>query len=259
MNTATVVTYNIRHAVLDDDCNAWAQRRSAVLGLLRTLAPDVLALQESTGEQQADVSGGLPAYDWVGVADDPGTGEHNPIGVAEPFDVVSTETEWLSETPSTVGSVGWDADYARALTRATIITPDGDTLSIFNSHFDHRGPQARVESARMIRRRIDSLPADRSAVVLGDFNCSPGSDPYDILTGDGFSSPLHDARRTATEVSGPATTVTDFSTLDDGRILDHVFVTGDVTVSRYETVDKTDADGRYPSDHLPVAVTVAHD
>ncbi len=246
----TVVSYNVRHRVLDDGLDAWRHRRNAVFDYIRSAAPDILGLQESTGEQQQDVSQAL-TYEWHGVATEPGSGEHTPIGVGSRFAVTESGTEWLSPTPA-VESVGWDAEYPRVLTNVLLEDQHtGRSLAVFNTHLDHKGPKSRTRSARQIRERIASLPAGTEAVVLGDFNCQPGSPPYNILT-NGGERRLRDSRATAGTVEGPATTITDFTALDHGRRLDHVFTTSGLSVDFYRTTEYT-VDGRYPSDHLPVA------
>lgn len=255
MSAFAAVSYNIRHAILDEGRNAWSRRKGAVFDLLDDLDPDVLGLQESTGDQHAEVQRQLSGYEWAGVADDPGSGEHNPVGVRDRFVLQETETAWLSETPAVPGSVGWDASFARVVTQLRLRdTATGRELAVLNTHFDHEGPTARAESARLLRERVDAL--DCAAVVLGDFNARPGSRPYDVLTGDGYDRPLADARARAGTVEGPETTVTDFESPDPGRQLDHVFVTGGLAVDRYRVCDRGREDGRYPSDHLPLFVRV---
>lgn len=250
-----VVSYNVRHQLLDDGRDAWQRRHDAVCGLLRTLSPDILGLQESTGDQQRDIEKALERYQWYGVAEEPGSGEHNPVGVNSRFVVRDEHTEWLSPTPSTQ-SVGWDAGYPRVLTYVLIEhTATNHSLAVYNAHFDHKGTEARRQSARQIREHIATRPADTECVVLGDFNSRPGTRPYEMLSADGGEYPLRDARRVAATVDGPATTVTDFETLDSDRRLDHVFVTSGLSVDTYQIVDDT-IDGRYPSDHLPVVVSL---
>jgi len=251
MSAFAAVSYNIRHATLDEGTDAWPRRREAVFDLVGELDPDVLGLQESTGDQQTEVQRRLPGYEWAGVADDPGSGEHNPVGVRARFTLREAETVWLSETPAVPGSVGWDASFARVVTQARLRdTVTGRDIAVLNTHFDHEGPTARAESARLLRERVDAL--DCEAVVLGDFNARPGSRPHDLLTGDGYDRPLADARARAATVEGPETTVTDFASPDPGRELDHVFVTDGLAVDRYRVCDRTREGGRYPSDHLPV-------
>lgn len=257
MSAFVALSYNIRHAVLDDGKDAWPRRRDAVFDLLEALGPDVLGLQESTGDQHADVEQRLSDYEWAGVADDPGSGEHNPVGVTGRFSRQGAETAWLSETPSVAGSVGWDASYARVVTQLRLQdTVTGREFAVLNTHFDHQGPTARAESARLLRGRVDSLGCE--AVVLGDFNTRPGSQPYTILTGGSgdYDRPLADARARAGTVEGPETTVTDFASPDPGRELDHVFVTDGLSVDRYQVCDRVREGGRYPSDHLPVVAAL---
>jgi endonuclease/exonuclease/phosphatase family metal-dependent hydrolase len=252
------VSYNVRHQVLDDGRDAWSRRREAVFDLLRSVSPDLLGLQESTGDQQRDIERALDGYEWYGVADEPGSGEHNPVGVGRRFTARDDHTEWLSATPDEQ-SVGWDASYPRVLTRVVVDDAATDrSLAVYNAHFDHEGPGARRRSARRICERVATLPAATEAVVLGDFNCRPGTEPYDILSAGCGERPLRDARTVATVVDGPSTTVTDFETLDPGRRLDHVFVTSGLSVGSYRTHDRT-VDGRYPSDHLPVVVGLRFD
>jgi endonuclease/exonuclease/phosphatase family metal-dependent hydrolase len=250
--TVTAVTYNVRHAVLDEGRDAWDRRRDGVVDRLRAAEPDLIALQECAGEQQAAVATALSDYDWVGVADEPGSGEHNPIGVGPRLSLVDWRTEWLSES-GRPGTTGWDAAYPRVLTTATLRDPAGRRLTAYSTHFDHEGPRARVESARRLRERIDDLPDDRPAVAAGDFNAEPGSGAYERLLDGGFRRRLVDARDVARSVAGPTTTLTDFAALRPGRRVDHVFLTAACDVHRY-VVDATTVDGRYPSDHLPVVV-----
>jgi endonuclease/exonuclease/phosphatase family metal-dependent hydrolase len=253
-----VCSYNVRHRMLDDGRDAWARRRDAVTGLLRSFSPDVLGLQESTGTQQRDIERALDRYRWHGVADDPGSGEHNPIGAGGRFVPRAKRTEWLSPTPDEQ-SVGWDAAYPRVLTRVLLTDTLTDrSLAVYNTHFDHRGRVARRHSARLVRERITSLPAATEAVVLGDFNCRPGTRPYEILLGNECERPLRDTRTAAATTDGPATTVTDFEALDPGRRLDHVLVTPGLSVDTYRAHDRT-VNGRYPSDHLPIVARLRFD
>ncbi len=248
-----VSSYNVRHQVLDDGPDRWRHRCDAVFDRLRAASPDIVGLQESTGEQQGDIERALD-YQWYGVADEPGSGEHNPVGVGSRFVTRDAQTEWLSPTPA-VESAGWDAAYPRVLTQVLLDDTSTDrSLAVYNTHFDHEGPEARRQSARRVRERLASLPPGTDAVVLGDLNCRPGSQPYETLSADGERR-LRDTRAAATTVEGPATTVTDFETLDSGRRLDHVFVTSGLSVDSYR-VDDSSAGGRYPSDHLPVVVRV---
>jgi endonuclease/exonuclease/phosphatase family metal-dependent hydrolase len=52
-----------------------------------------------------------------------------------------------------------------------------------NTHFDHRGPKARHESAMLIRRKIAELGKGCALLVTGDFNSAETSSPYKALFG----------------------------------------------------------------------------
>jgi len=251
-----VLTYNVRHAAIDDGPDAWERRRPGVAARLDAADADVVGLQECGPDQHADVDADLPGYRWCGVAEAARSGENNPVGVGPRLSVRGSETAWLSESGSP-RSVGWDAEYTRVLTTAHL--RDGATgrdLTVFNTHFDHVGTRARVESATVLRERIDDLPSDRPAVVVGDLNAEPGRASYERLLDSEFDRRLRDARTVADVVDGPSTTLSDFVDLRPDRRIDHVLVTDGVGVERY-AVDTTTAGGRFPSDHLPVVVDLA--
>jgi len=104
-----------------------------------------------------------------------------------------------------------------------------------------------------------SLPV----VLVGDLNCTPGSNPHRILLGDDpetdTDSPtgnddlvLRDAAAVADLRHGPKTSLTDFARLIDGRRIDHALVSSAVDVEAFATLADRDDRGRYPSDHLPI-------
>jgi endonuclease/exonuclease/phosphatase family metal-dependent hydrolase len=143
-------------------------------------------------------------------------------------------------------------------------------LRVVNTHFDHVSARARRESARLLRGRLPTVAtadeggADARAplVLVGDLNCTPGSDPHGILLGDesgvedgapsGDAPSLRDAAAEADLRHGPETSLTDFARLIDGRRIDHALVSPAVSVEAFATLADRDDRGRYPSDHLPI-------
>jgi endonuclease/exonuclease/phosphatase family metal-dependent hydrolase len=256
------LTYNVRRDVASDGEFDWAARRDAVASTLRFHRPDVIGLQEPLAHQYADVREALPAYEWVGRsrnADD-GDGEFCPVGYRPGrFDLLDSGTFWLSETPEEPGSVGWDASHPRIATRVRLReNRTGRELTYLNTHFDHEGERARRESARLLVERLAETRDGDPAVVAGDFNCTPGSDPHAVLAGAGeFESPLVDAREaTPHRPHGPTTTKTDFESLVPDTRIDHAFVAG-LDVAGYAVATDMGGDGWFPSDHLPVVVDLA--
>jgi endonuclease/exonuclease/phosphatase family metal-dependent hydrolase len=276
MTAIRVLSYNVRYANRGDHHDAWHDRRDAIGRLVRFHRPDIAAFQEPLPEQRRDLRERLPSYEFVGRGrgrDD--KDEACPIAVrADRWTVVDDDTFWLSETPEEP-STGWDADYPRIATWARVRAVDGPAeLLVVNTHFDHVSAHARREAARLLRDRLPEMRrkatddiggSDGSlpVVLVGDLNCTPGSNPHRILLGDDpetdTDSPtgnddlvLRDAAAVADLRHGPKTSLTDFARLIDGRRIDHALVSSAVDVEAFATLADRDDRGRYPSDHLPI-------
>lgn len=240
------MTFNVRVAV-DEGREAWERRRDDVASVIRVHRPDVVGLQEPRERQLDDLRERLPAYEFVGDGRRGGQeGEFSPIGYRpNAVELVEWGTFWLSRTPDEAGSVGWDATYPRIVTWARF-EGDGGTVLVCNTHFDHGGAEARRESARLLRERAPELAGDDPAVVMGDFNASEASKPYELL-----AETFADARDAAEHGHhGPGDTFHDFTGYPDAKI-DHVFVTDGVDVHTHAVLPDH-WDGSYPSDHFPV-------
>jgi endonuclease/exonuclease/phosphatase family metal-dependent hydrolase len=250
------MSFNIRYDNPDDD-PPWPDRRDRVVGAIRDVDPDVVGLQEALPGQFSYVREQLDGYEWYGIGrrgeDD---GEHVPLGWrTDRFEAIETDTFWLSETPDVAGSVGWDADLARITSRVDLENREtGTRLRAYNTHLSHVGSEARHNSSRMIRERVEDQILDgRMCTVLGDFNFTPGSEPHVELT----RSALVDSRTVAATVEGPEGTFHGWSG-DPGQRIDYVFLPINVAVDRYRTLPPGE-NGAYRSDHLPVVADIDRD
>ena len=123
-----------------------------------------------------------------------------------------------------------------------------------NTHFDHRGKLARKQSAELLREWVQDESGDRPTILMGDFNATPTSEPIQALLGD--AQLLSDARAVAKSADpGPKSTWNGFRQIGDTRI-DHIFVTPNVLVGSFETLNPKTSTGRFASDHLPVKASV---
>ena len=154
--------------------------------------------------------------------------------------VESSDTRWLSPTPTRPGSRGWDANLARVVTLVRL-RRGATRLGVANTHFDHQGPVARERSAALI---VEWLDQERELpwVVLGDLNDQPGSAPLRVLAAAGYTDALPpDAGGTEHAFTGA---------IDHTRI-DFVLAGPGVEVSA-AWISHDRPHGRLPSDHWPV-------
>lgn len=249
-----VMTFNIRTANGQDGENIWPLRKALVVDTIRAADPDVLGLQEALTEQLDFLQAEMPEYRWLGVD----RGLNGGIGLSEATPIfykyavlvpIESGTFWLANdsSPPTQGRrvsriVTW-ARFHHLQTR--------QQLYVYNTHFTLRGGPQQIQSAEQINARIAQLPAESVVVVMGDFNAiAETSDTWHVATSDG----LRDAWVIAEAREGPPLTSNGFRPPPEGREgrIDWVLVGGPVTVKRAVTVLHS-VNGRWPSDHYPVA------
>lgn len=260
-----IMSFNIRNSNAPDGENAWPKRKEWAMGILREEKVDLAGLQEVTGPQRSDIATLLPEYEMYGITRDPDNANGESTSVLflrDRFKLLDKGTFWLSETPDKGEPRGWDAACRRTVTWVKLQDKNTDgTFFFFNTHFDHRGVGARAESARLIRRKIPQIVDDLPVILTGDFNTSPTSEPYRILTAKPKEEPapkkgpeiqLFDTRLlTSTPAKGPDASSWGFQKVLPGRRIDFIFVSKGIKVQNF-TIDDRTKEGRFPSDHLPV-------
>jgi len=260
-----VMTFNIRYGTANDGENHWDRRKEFLVETIRASAPDLLGTQETLGFQRDYLAQQLPDYACLGVGRNDGREDGEMMALyflRDRFELLASGHFWLSETPDQVGSKSWDTSLPRMATWVKLRdrrTAGAPAILYLNTHFDHRGLQARLESARLIRRQASTLGQGCRVVVTGDFNAGDDSDPYRALFGQvaDQASPLVDAFRVAHPEPGPNEGT--FSGFDasavTGARIDWIGVSRDWQVIRAE-IDRTSRAGRTPSDHWPVTAVL---
>ncbi len=258
-DTIKVMTFNIRCGSCEspEDVNNWKNRKYLTARVIKEQNPDLIGLQEAEKFQIDDLNNLLENYKRVGAGRDDGknAGEFTAIFYKkDKFSEEESSTFWLSETPD-VPSKGWDA----ALNRTATFIKLKDEISekefyLFNTHFDHMGDTARVESAKLLLNKIENLAEDFPVVLTGDFNVVAESEPYKIIVnGNENSFHLFDSSHLSkTSHFGGISTFNGFGkTMDMGRTIDYIFVNDKVKVLTHRVITTT-YDENYPSDHYPV-------
>jgi endonuclease/exonuclease/phosphatase family metal-dependent hydrolase len=259
----TVVTYNIRYDNPADGPDGWAHRRDTIVDYLRSTSADIIGLQEAEPHQRAFLAEHLGEYGWYGIGRNAehDEGEGTPIFYRRSrFDAGDRGTFWLSTSPALAGSRSWDAALPRVA--SWMIVRDrrtGRRLLVVNTHFDHRGPEARLRSADLLVDRIVQLAGTGAGrlpvVVLGDFNSRPDEAPYRALTASRGELTLFDARHASrTPHQGGDSTSNAFKAIAPGARIDYVFVR-DLDVVSHRIEDPR-IRGRFASDHQPVVAVL---
>lgn len=251
------MTYNLRYNNPGDGINRWDARKANVVDLITKYSPDVFGTQEGLNDQVSYLDSALTDYSYVGVGRDDGKqkGEYCAVFYKTvKYNLIKQSTFWLSDTPEEI-SVGWDAVLERICTYLLLENKETkQRFYVFNTHFDHVGTEARINSSKLIYSKItEHNPENYPCVLMGDLNLLPDTDPIQYL-----SKQLDDTKTLAGEnISGPQGSFNGFKHTEPvtDRI-DYIFISkDDGKVNQYKVIDDQ-IEERYPSDHLPVLVEV---
>jgi endonuclease/exonuclease/phosphatase family metal-dependent hydrolase len=208
------MSYNV-HGLADD--------RTALVTLIRDLAPDVLIVQEAPRR-----------FRWrhkcAALADDTGlvvaTGGMPALGNLLLVSLrVAVHETWCTRFPLTPGRHMRGAAFARGTVRGGRFTISGSHLAT--------DPAERPSQAAVWKEQLSMI--EGPVIAAGDLNEGPGGSAWRMVE-DGLLTPIDSAP--TFPASLPA------------RRIDGIFVSPDITVEKYEVVD--DERALSASDHLPV-------
>jgi endonuclease/exonuclease/phosphatase family metal-dependent hydrolase len=170
----TAMTFNVRYDEESDGDLRWANRRALVFDAIRANAPDLLAVQEPTPDQSADIAASLPGMTAFGAG----------LVRAARFDVQESGAFEVSATGAR--TCAWTRLRDRLADR---------TLIFASTHFD-TAEHTWLPSAIVVHGGLDALAAGLPIVLAGDFNCAAGSDAHRyLLEGAGFRDTWYEAGR----------------------------------------------------------------
>ena len=247
-----IMTYNIRLDTEADGINMWDNRKEGVLSLIKEESVDILGIQEGLPSQIEYLSKKLDGYSMIGEGRDGGNnGEYSAIYYNNKMNLIETETFWLSETPE-IPSIGWDAAINRIATLGIFkIKKSKKELIVYNTHFDHIGKIAREKSVRVILNHIKKNNYEnKSLIVMGDLNANPSELPIELL-----SEELNDSFKIL-PIESPIGTFSGFDL--NSKLLDRIdyIYTKNIKISDYKHLDKKLSSGLWPSDHLPILISM---
>ncbi len=262
-----VMSFNIRYGTADDKENAWPLRRGLVFDIISEYQPQLIGVQEALDFQLEEIVKQLPEYAYLGVGRDNGEkkGEFSAIlYLKDRYNVITSETYWLSDTPGTAGSRTWGNTLPRIVTWARLKdTKLNREIYMYNTHFDHQSQPSREKSALLLAKSVMnredlSIPA----VITGDFNSGEYNSvirylledqPINMSTGEALTNPhpFKDTFRTKHPEAVKVGTANRFEGYSVGEKIDYVFISGHLSTVGAMIIRDNNR-GRYPSDHFPV-------
>jgi len=258
-----VMSYNIRRINRNPlEEHPWVGRKDRVVQTIAAFDPDLLGTQEAYPSQVRDLEKGLEGYASFGRARSADGKFDETVAIlykTERFEKLAAGHFWLSETPEQPGSISWDSKLPRMVTWLRLRDrrrDEGGELVVMNTHWDHIGQQARLESARLMREKMREMVEDLPLIVTGDFNATEAQPPYKALLADESDRPLRDTyRELYPERQEDEATFGGFDGRTHGWRIDWILVTDHFAVAE-AAIDRTSFDGVDPSDHYPVTAVL---
>jgi endonuclease/exonuclease/phosphatase family metal-dependent hydrolase len=259
-----VMSFNVRFGTAEDGPNRWELRRELLVCTIRKFDPDLLGVQEALDFQCDELAKELSGYAFHGAGREDGQRRGEFSGIyfkRNRFERLGAGHFWLSERPDNAGSRNWDAELTRMASWVKLqdLKVRGAAPLLFvNTHWDHIGKKARFESAKVIRRKIRQLHPQGSVVIVGDFNAREDDEEYaELLRAADDDGPRYvDAYRALhPERMTDEASFHGFKGGKEGSRIDWIFHSHDLKATE-ATIDRTNEDGRYPSDHYPVTAVL---
>ena len=252
-------SFNIRYDAAADakQGDSWDERKGDVAKVILTHDFDIVGTQEGNKKQIEDLAQLLPDYDYTGHPYGGKSGNSHTATIfykREVMECLEQGTFWYSPTPE-VESIGWDATDLRLCHWGKFRhKPSGKEFYFFNSHLYWKLRVAREHSGEVHNQMIQKIAGESPVISVGDFNSlETEKQIQDIMAslGDAY-------RLTATPPQGCENT-----NLGGGNFIgpaynriDFIFVSDDIVVNNFKTIEDKRETGHYPSDHLPVVSNI---
>lgn len=183
-----LVTLNVRRRMPTVvPSHRWSRRLPLMLAMLAREQPSVLAIQEASADQSADIRSGLGSrYAAAGTGRDAHGGDERceVLIDTERLRFVKVRAFWLSDRPDVRGS----RSFGNLLPRVAVHVElhdlgTGGSFTVIATHFDHLSGRSRLESAHLLHGVAASL--EGPVIVMGDFNAGVDSEEFRMLTSGG--------------------------------------------------------------------------
>lgn len=247
-----VMSFNIRVPKTTDGVNSWSNRKKLAIKVITDHDPDIVGMQEVQPSQRQDFLSALPKMAAYAATVDQWGNQNVILYRKDRLSLTFKGVYWLSKTPFVAFSVGWDAKYSRNCNWAIFTRKsDGRGFYFYNTHFDHQGSTARLESAKYLVYRIKGRLEQKPAILVGDLNAGEQSAPLVTL-----KKLLVDTFRVLYPKASNVGTGHGFTGKTTGAKIDYVLVEPSTVVEQAQIIHDNAA-GLYPSDHFPVSAQIS--
>lgn len=187
-----LMTLNLLYDTTSHPCMSTEIRGAHLMEVIQKYFPDSVSFNETTNGwmNYLTVEMGKLGYSYA-CGDrifDPSeplnlSSQYNPIFYqSSKYDLLETDTFWLSETPNIKGSTSWNSACIRTCTYAILKNKENGTLyAHFGTHLDHISENARQNGVLVIEAHIRTIyeKYGKIGIVLsGDFNDTNQSTTY---------------------------------------------------------------------------------
>lgn len=268
LNQMTVAKNKSDYAI---DCTI-ATRGPKLNALLRGEAIDIAGLQEVTADWRSWLTEHLDDdYAFVGYSTRD-TGEGGIVlyrkGV---YSVLNSGVFWLVDGAPKTPEKHYTSNFDRMCTWVVFrINETGEYFLFLDTHLD-TSEEAQPSQARALVGQIPTLQAevarlgvsDCPVILVGDMNCRPGSEPYGVI-----NACLQDARRSSegetlddrySTSPGLRYYPNSYTYVRDEHVIDHIFVTDQITVNHYKMIHTAGnycEYGAHISDHNAIIASI---
>ena len=254
-----LASINIRNDKKQDSINRWVNRRVLFFQFINQQKPDIFCLQEAVYKQLNDIRKNSDLYACIRDFKGRKWGSLNPIFyLKEKYNCIEKGVFSLSESPDSIGSLGWDSLLPHTATWAKLKDKkSGKVFFVFNVHLDVRGKIAREKGMELVKDRIAILTKDAPVILTGDMNSTKKSPVYQIATTKRRT--MIDSYDIATQKSGVSYTFHNFgkSPMKNRRKIDFIYVSDNVKVRKVDIPQEEPVHGVYLTDHNPVLVDIS--
>ena len=252
----SVMNYNVRY-----DLKTTERDPQGVMTTIAAEDPDVFGVLEVTSQWEEMLKAYFEA-DYTCVLGKRGSTSANAECNAiffktAKYTLIEQGTKWFSKTPDRQSKYN-GADYYKVFNY--VVLQDKSTGTRFMYINAHLEPYQTTTAKNVRALQAEQLKAfvekQTMPVILGgDFNAIPKEDPITILNTNGNLRYALNLAKEKTQTAGTMVSE-DYTTLGT-RVYDYIFVLQSrVTVQEYKMIDNQDANGKYPSDHIPVLAKV---